>query len=795
MPLLERLNAKHILIVAFCSIIGMLTLMMYIGTRILNSSVDSLNQVVHSSHEKSRLAYNIKLYARDRTVNLYRMTVTDDPFERDAIWLEFLKSGTDFFVNYQKLQEITKTPEEKALLEKLKISMNRVAPSQDKVTSLLVAGKDRQAKELLANETTPLQIISQKALTDIINLQEKISHDTVQNEKLKHQQVQNLLLVLAAIVVLLCLLFIPAVIRRITHIEKHLKRQKDLAQVTLYSIGDGIITVDHKGKIIKANTAAEKILRIKSDETRDKHIRKVITLAFEHDRGEIDTPISTCIETSTCVQSAPDSIAIRKDGSEISVEYTVSPIFDIEKKTQGAILVIRDVTESRLLSRQIAHQATHDHLTGLYNRSEFEKILNDALVNSRDHTETEHWLCFLDLDQFKIVNDTCGHQAGDELLKQISGIILNNIRATDQLARMGGDEFAILLYQCNQPSAQFIAEKIRTALEDLKFVWNNHSFNSSASIGLIPVNSESGSVSRLLSNADTACYFAKDKGRNRIYVYNEDDKDIDKHSGEISWAHRLTNALSNDEFVLYYQDIVPLAKKSGDNTFLSELLIRLKDADNNIIPPMAFIPSAERFNMMSKIDRWVIKTAISLIATYLPKPTGHQRRIFSINLSGQSLSDKDLGEYIQLQLELHDVPAELICFEITETCAITNLSRATRLITLLKKMGCKFSLDDFGSGLSSFNYLKNLPVDYLKIDGAFIRNIEHDKMDMEFVKSINQIGHTLGVETIAEFIENQHTIEVLENLGVDYGQGYHIMEPQPFENLFSASVIPIRSNL
>ena len=428
---------------------------------------------------------------------------------------------------------------------------------------------------------------------------------------------------------------------------------------------------------------------------------------------------------------------------------------------------------------ELAYHASHDTLTGLKNRREFERRLKRALQHRNQHN-SEGALCYMDLDQFKIVNDTCGHSAGDELLRQISGILQHHLRGNDILARLGGDEFAVLMERCTFDNGIQISQRFREAIEDHHFQWEGKNFNVTVSIGVIPINNLSGDMTEVMKTADAACYEAKDQGRNQIHVWREDDKNLAKRRGEMEWLSRINEALADDHFQLYIQPILPLQPTASDGVRF-EVLVRLPTDKQNgqITTPGAFLPAAERYNLATKIDYWVVERTLAWLAQH-PNET-QTIDSCSINLSGSSLNDDDFLEFVITQLEKHKIPCGIICFEVTETAAISNLAYAKRFIETLKRKGCLFALDDFGSGLSSFAYLKTLPVDYLKIDGTFIKNILNDPTDLAMVKNIHEIGNIMGKETIAEFVENTDILDLLREIGINYVQGFGIGKPIPLD--------------
>ncbi|WP_417532196.1 EAL domain-containing protein [Marinobacter lipolyticus] len=429
----------------------------------------------------------------------------------------------------------------------------------------------------------------------------------------------------------------------------------------------------------------------------------------------------------------------------------------------------------RLAETTLEHMAYHDSLTDLVNRREFERRVVQALEDTHANDNSRHVLLYLDLDQFKIINDTCGHIAGDHLLKQIAALLSHHIRSDDTLARLGGDEFGILLRGCNEVDAQNVADKLCDEVSDYRFVWQNKPFSISLSIGMVLVNRDYRSAGELLSHADLACYAAKDRGRNNVQLYKSNDVEMLQRQNDMRWTSRIQQALQSDSFCLWQQDMVGLQPNSVDG-YQTEFLVRLKEG-GNIIPPGAFIPAAERFGLMTRVDRKVIELAFQ----YLDR-TGLGRKdagTFFINLSGSSFNEPELFLFIRQMAERHKLNPERICFEITETSAIANLNATQRFIQNAKQSGFKFALDDFGAGMSSFSYLKALPVDYLKVDGGFVRNLLDDSIDLGIVDACNRIAHAAGLKTVAEFVENDAIKTRLVELGLDYAQGFGISKPKP----------------
>ncbi len=448
------------------------------------------------------------------------------------------------------------------------------------------------------------------------------------------------------------------------------------------------------------------------------------------------------------------------------------------RQLRGEIDSHRHTAEALEVEKErVSYQATHDPLTGLINRREFEHRLIETL-HQTNQDDSHHVLFYMDLDRFKIVNDTCGHIAGDALLQQLHLTLKDRIRQDDTLARLGGDEFGVLLKNCNLDDALRVADNLRQAVQDFVFVWNEKSFSVGISIGAVAIDRHSSGISSLLSAADSACYMAKDRGRNQVQLYRKTDQDLAYQQGEMLWVARITEALNSDKFDLFCHPIVPISS-SGSKPHHYEILLRLREQNGDLTPPGAFIPAAERYNMIPQMDRWVVDHAFD----YLKQRQQLERLRFSINLSGKSLGDKALLEHIAKRLRNNDAGKHKICFEFTESAAVIALAEARHFIESLKVLGCCFSLDDFGRGMSSFSYLKTLPVDYLKIDSSFIRDIVIDPVDHAMVNAINQIAHTMQLQTIAKFVESQPILDELQRLEIDYAQGFHICEPFPISEL------------
>jgi len=572
-------------------------------------------------------------------------------------------------------------------------------------------------------------------------------------------------------------LYMEQQLRERERIQEALFDEKERAQVTLDSIGDAVITVKQNGIINYLNPVAEELTGWPAKEALGQPLGQVFQIIEEQTRKPAPDPIERCLQEGKAIGLANHTLLIRRDGKEFGIDDSAAPIRNRTGQIIGVVLVFHDVTESRRLQRQLAYDATHDTLTGLVNRREFEARLQRSLI-SASQRELEHALCYLDLDQFKVINDTVGHIAGDALLKQVSRLLSSLFRHRDTLARLGGDEFGLLLENCPLEKAVEVANKIIDQLSNYQFMWDGQSFQVGVSIGVVPITKEMKNIAQAMSEADVACYTAKDLGRGRFHVYQAEDSETAQRHGEILQAVQLRDAIEKDLFELYCQ---PMPSLLGNeiHTKYYELLLRLKGEDNQIILPNTFIPAAERYGLMTSIDRWVIRSALSILGTKL-----RNRDIrLSINLSGNSLNDDSLLDYVRDQFNEHAVPPEWVCFEITETAAIQNLSKAQHFVSEIRRLGAQVALDDFGSGLSSFKYLKTLSVDFLKIDGSFVKDMLESQNDKAMVAAIHQVGHIMGLYTIAEHVEYEEIIGQLKEMGVDYAQGYALGHPKPFSEI------------
>jgi diguanylate cyclase (GGDEF)-like protein/PAS domain S-box-containing protein len=558
--------------------------------------------------------------------------------------------------------------------------------------------------------------------------------------------------------------------------------EKERAQITLHSIGDGVITTDNSGCIDYMNPIAEALTGWRYHQAMGLSMEAVLHLEDEQSGQVIPDPAQHCLAEKRMIAPKTENVLISRGGERYSIQGTAAPMIDAQGDSIGVVLVFKDVSASRRMQKKMAHQATHDPLTGLANRVEFEQRLESALQSAKDFENT-HALLFLDLDQFKIVNDSAGHVAGDELLKQVSSLLAGQLRGRDTLGRLGGDEFAVLLENCPLAKAGKVAEMLIDAIREYRFVWDQKTYRVGVSIGIVPIRAESVSRKQLMHDADQACYVAKDLGRGCAYTHSEAEASLTSRLGEKLQRKDIDDALSEERFLLLYQPIIAL---DTDQTLMHrrvEILLRMLDEDNQIITPGAFLPAASRFGLVTQIDRWVINRVLRAYAhVFMQNPD----LVVGLNLSASSIADESLADHLAQMLDDSVVKPEQVCFEMSEASFSHNLANASRLIERLHAMGCQVAIDNFGSGLANFSALKDLSVDFIKIEGQLIRDIGSDDVDLTMVTAINQMAHLLNIRTIAENLDNELVLPKLKSIGVDYAQGFYLGDLQPLDNLGSS---------
>ncbi len=589
---------------------------------------------------------------------------------------------------------------------------------------------------------------------------------------------------------------------RVVNAAKHTQSERNRLLGILEAVSDGVFGIDHDMHVTFMNSSAKDILGLENDRDLlgNSILNKINFLGNDKiDQVEYTVPLFQAHRRGHFINKTEITF-VKSNGKNITVECDLYPL-EIVGKHEGSVIAFRDISEKKLFQDELRWQANHDSLTKLLNRHYFEQQLEQEVSRKLRNPDTDDVsaLLYFDLDQFKYLNDTAGHVAGDQLLIEVGHQLQTSLRSADTLARLGGDEFAIILRDIKYEEVFVAAERFRIILESHRFQFESKNYPVSASIGGAVICSKTTGAGEVLANADVSCHISKNKGRNQSHIYDPASDARLVMDKELGWSTRLREALGNDKFELVFQPIVPLSMLEGielsreglineispwatlgqdgrKETIVFEVLLRLSEEGGGVVAPDMFLPTAERFNMMPEIDRWVIRNALRRLAQ--ERSTGRDIR-FTINLSGSTMVDKNISFDIKQMLANYNISGDLITFEITETCAITNIDAANKLILELKEVGCFFALDDFGSGFSSFGHLKHLDIDYVKIDGMFIQGILSDNMDKAVVQSINEIAHSFGKKTVAEYVDNREIVELLEIIGVDYAQGYFISKPKP----------------
>ena len=558
-------------------------------------------------------------------------------------------------------------------------------------------------------------------------------------------------------------------------VEAALGRGRQQAQITLESLAEGVITTDTDGAIDYMNAAAEKLTGTSLQEAMGKSFGDLVKLVDESDRRDLGDPVARCLTQKHRVSMGRRALLMRNDsGGDVSIDAAASPIFSAERSVSGAVVLMRDVGELRGLTREMSYQASHDALTGLINRREFERQVNITIDAARKE-DTQHVLCYMDLDHFKAVNDTCGHAAGDNLLREVAGLLRKHVRDSDVVARQGGDEFGMLLVGCPLDKARQIAGDVCNAVGDYRFVWQDRIFDIGISVGLVEISGKASSLEDVLSAADSACYVAKQQGRGRVHVYSARDAVAARQRGEIHWLRKLQSAIRDNRFELHVQPIISVAGRVPRGPAV-EVLLRMNDEVGGLVLPAEFIPAAERYQLIGTVDRWVVQTTLSAVASggiRLP-----DERSVAINISGQTMAEEGFLGFVVEVLDSTGVNPEQVCFEVGESDVLRDLEHAQRFIGVLHGMGCTFSLDDFGSDIGSLSSLQELGMDFLKIDGSCTRNLAVDSVSHEMVSAVTRLSQAVGFKVVAEQVEDEAGFDSLRELGVNFIQGYYVQSPR-----------------
>ncbi len=765
-------NARYTVATGFLLVLLLMALISAIGIHRMNSIKEKMATISNVHNAKTEIINTMQRISTERTLAIFSMLDTKDPFDRDDIYMRFKELAQEFIKLRERLNTLPLTNRQGQLWDDALILISIVEPIQNQIVEQILNDDFEGVQEKILNSDLPLDNAITHVFGEFVRDVQGETRAALAEAEQEYNRARYFMVILDIITLLLGIAVAYMVIRRTNHIERALSDEKERAQITLNAIGDAVITVDTKGRIDYLNPMAQQLSGLDGESAIGLRFANVFRTISEAGEEPIDLLAGT---DNGMALNQNDILMINSRGIKFAIEGSVSPLRDASGNISGQVIVLRDVTHSRLLTNQLTWQATHDVLTGLKNRRKFEEQLS-RLLASAQQDNMRHAILYIDLDQFKIVNDTCGHEAGDKLLQTLSQVIQRDVRQSDTLARLGGDEFGLLLENCPLEKAVRIANHLLKVIQAFRFTWQGRVFKVGASIGLVTIDEYATSASRLLSKADAACYLAKDQGRNRIWVHHPDDNELDQRQGEMEQTSRITHALEENRFIIYKQLIHP-TKPSQAHKKHYEILIRMLDDNGNIISPMAFIPAAERYGIMTNIDRWLITNLLKLL--HEQPELSADVETWGINISAQSLSNDSFLDFVVEQIQSSEVDPASLCFEITETAAIGNWIHATRFINVLKGMGCRFALDDFGSGMSSFSYLKNMRIDFLKIDGVFVHNLAEDSIDQAIVAAVHRVGQVMGIQTIAEFVENDAILSHLREIGVDYAQGYGIHQPEP----------------
>ena len=780
--LVASAKSKYLLLASFGLLLAALTALIALGL----VRIESFNQQIHSltaaQGRKIGTASELFLANGQRSALIDKLFGAEMGEARRTVHEQYRRAIGAYDRAVERLRTLQLDASEQPARDEAIATAARSRAIGEDIVELLMKGEIARASELNLTQA----VLEDSRFQETLYLMLEANHArTAEAIAAANQGMRNGFLLIGAggILALLAGIVIAVwVIRIVAATQAKLEHEKELAQVTLHSIVDGVITTDAEGRIEYLNPVAERYLGWSSLEAAGRPLSEIYRVLDERTAKPIDPLPLT--ETSTA--SDAELVAVRlvdRNGRECPVRYSHAPILGHDGTVHGMIVVFHDVSQLRAMAQQLLWQASHDSLTGLVNRREFERRLA-GLIETAGTQRREHALLFMDLDNFKAVNDTCGHSAGDELLRQLTAIMLTRMRGSDTLARLGGDEFGALLEACPVDQALRIANALRETVREFRFVWEGKTFSVGVSVGLVPIDAASGDVNQVLATADATCYEAKNRGRDRVQVYRPEEPSRSGRREELQLVSQINRAFELGQFRLYRQLIDPLDGAPRRERHY-EVLVRMVDRAGNLVPATGFMPAAERYNLLTSIERWVVSSLVEFLhrqwnAGAIPHDlhgTG-ERGFYSVNISGASINDKSFPDFLRNLLTRYQLPAGLLCFEITETTAISNLSKAAELMHELKGMGCRFALDDFGTGMSSFAYLKYLPVDFLKIAGVFIKDMVTDPMDYAIVDSVNRIGHILGMRTVAESVEDAATLARITELGLDYAQGYFVAEPE-----------------
>jgi diguanylate cyclase (GGDEF)-like protein/PAS domain S-box-containing protein len=772
-------RSKRSLVVGFSALLVLITLVTLVGIARIYIIDQRIGELVRSDTSRTRMLVSLLEFNDRRQQLIYALFAARSRTERAGAYAEFKAQGDEALATLASLEKINMSDAERAAVKRSLEAMVSADEALERVVAQVMRGDPRGVTTVLLAQTLPGHDLFEMSVNRLINSSRAVLVEAVAQASADMRK--SLIFIALAGVIVLVIGGAVAVraVRVVVRSEDALHREKELAEVTLHSIADGVMTLDAEGKVDYMNPVAEQYTGWKSAEAAG-HSLSVVYRVVDVQTGQ-PIPHPGGNEVGARGSHGMAVTLLSRDGSACAIRDSSAPIHSSEGNLVGWVVVFHDVSQIQEMAQQLSWQASHDALTGLCNRREFERQLA-VLIEGARTDEKQHALLYMDLDNFKTVNDTCGHAAGDELLQQLTTVMQSRMRGSDTLARVGGDEFGALLESCPLDQAVRIANGLREAVRDFRFIWQDKTFGIGVSAGLVTIDG-SESVSRILANADATCYEAKSKGRDRVQVYRPEYEHPGGQNADLHMVSQINHAFENGKFRLYRQKIIALGA-DGDGEPHYEILVRMLDRNGNLVAPSGFMVAAERYNLLSSIERWVISTLVEFLhrqcesGAISREPSELSGAFYAVNLSGVSINDASFIDFLRQLLNRFDLPRGLLCFEVTETTAISNLTKAANLMHELRGMGCRFALDDFGIGMSSFAYLKYLPVDYIKIDGVFVRDMADDPMDQAIVEAINRIAHILGLKTVAEFVEDATILERLRGIGVDYAQGYFVAKPE-----------------
>jgi diguanylate cyclase (GGDEF)-like protein/PAS domain S-box-containing protein len=764
-----RITPRSVMVAGFAAMVVLMAQLVVVGLARLEQVSERLDAVMGEQGRRLQLTSELLEASRLRSETLAAM-LAEPVARRESPGAQRLRRlGQDVALRAAALREVGHTPLERRILEEALAASAELEQLRDVIAEAFWAGDRARARALRAEREEPLGERLQEQFDSLLDYQRAAILQALGEAQDNTREAHLFVAAVGGGLLVIALLVAFSVIRYISRAEAALFREKERAEVTLHSIAEGVITTDARGRVEVLNAVAETLTGWRSRDARGLPLGAVYTVLDEENRR----PLEHVFTRDAPPRFARSALLQAKDGRRIPVDESVALIRDPAGRRKGTVVVFHDVSHIRAMAQRLTWQASHDALTGLTNRREFERRLAYLLESARADGR-HHALLYLDLDRFKAVNDSCGHNAGDELLRQLSAVMHVKMRGSDTLARVGGDEFGVLLEACPVDQAIRIANGLRETVRDFRFVCREREFSLGLSIGLVVVDAATVSVSEAMEAADAACYGAKKKGGGRVEIHQPGANVSRTAQGDIAMVHQISGALDKSGFRLYRQPIADVGAGAGPEHY--EVLVRMVDEGGQLLPPNEFIPAAERFNLLPLVDRWVVSAVLDFMAREGP---GGEGAVYSINLSGASVNDSTFTDFLRRRIDAHHVPARRLCFEITETAAISNLTKAAEFMHELKALGCRFALDDFGVGMSSFAYLKHLPADFLKIDGSFVRDLATNAVDYAIVEAINRIAHLLGMRTVAEFVADAATLARLRELQVDYAQGDAIGAPEP----------------